>query len=113
MYKIVKNGVNHIVIRKTILSEMLEEYRFVITKDTNKFNKIVYPLGLIEHCDWVDFSIEEVPLVSEDLLNGKINMYEEGFYNFTLQTKYLLDTEWTKIYTELFYIHITETNITL
>ena len=108
MIVITKDTINNIYIYRYLLDNIKEEYRFTFYKSINEINKTGNFITVIDtNCEYVIFTLEEVPLINQDLPNGLISLQDNtGFWHFTIETKDILDTDWVIAYEDLSYIKI-------
>jgi len=96
------DSVSYILLETDLYSPIEDEIRITFTKPEMGFVKTVYVsfaslLNSILILNWC-----MVALIDEDLLNGKLYLREYGEYTIIVETKSLLDTDWTLIWKDLY-----------
>lgn len=112
MINIVQNIVNDIIIYPNLFIKK-DEYRFSIYKNLPDDEKIGDFLSIDStSCNFWTFQLQEVSINLEDLPNGLICLRDDsGFYNFKLQGKDFIETDWINLYEDLLFIEYVDTTI--
>lgn len=81
-----QNTVNNVILMltdNTTISSPIFVFEFI--NDFNLSSKIFNSADLSNFiCSYNRFEIEEVPLIDEDLLNGKVNLKTTGFWTYNI-----------------------------